>query len=361
MKRAAALALLLALSGCGGDTLSGDLLLRADRVFDGREFIEGGAVLIEGDEIVAVGNVDAEAKRTIELGDATILPGIIDLHVHVEEQMLEGGVTTVRNVGAPLSDLQRPDRYAPLRIIDAGPLMSVPGGYPGPVHGPELALEVLGPADARRAVRDLVSRGAEVIKISLEPGFGWPMLSTAEARAIVDEAHAAGLRVTAHVGGRGGTVRAVEAGVDDLAHLPCGGVGDEILQFVRDAEIEIVATLHVITIYSDCEPLVEARRFVALGGSLLYGTDVGNPGIPLGIDVAELRLLQDAGLSPAEVLAAATSRAGEQLGLEPLGTLADGAPADVIAVPGDAGRLDDDVAVPLLVIAGGRIVRESLR
>jgi imidazolonepropionase-like amidohydrolase len=99
-----------------------------------------------------------------------------------------------------------------------------------------------------------------------------------------------------------------------------------------------------------------ASRLVELGTRLLYGSDVGNQGIPFGIDVSELRLLRDAGLRPEAVLAAATSRAGEQIGLSPLGTLAEGAPADVIAVPGDARALRDDLGSPLVVLSGGRIV-----
>lgn len=71
--------------------------IRADRVFDGTQVVDGRSVLIDGGEIIAVGNVDAEATRVIELGGATIMPGFIDLHVHQNEPLsLEGGVTTVR-------------------------------------------------------------------------------------------------------------------------------------------------------------------------------------------------------------------------------------------------------------------------
>jgi imidazolonepropionase-like amidohydrolase len=84
--------------------------------------------------------------------------------------------------------------------------------------------------------------------------------------------------------------------------------------------------------------------------------DLGVAGIPFGIDVKELRLMRRAGLSAEDVLAAATSRAGEHIGLAPLGTLAEGAPADVIGVAGDARRLGDDLARPLLVVRAGRLV-----
>ena len=120
-----------------------------------------------------------------------------------------------------------------------------------------------------------------------------------------------------------------------------------------------MATLHVFDLLrgAGCsDPVAEARRFVEAGGTLLYGSDIGNPGVPFGIDVTELRMLRRAGLSPDEVLAAATSRAGEQIGLDPLGTIAEGAPADVIAISGDARSLPDSFAQPALVLRAGRFV-----
>ncbi|MBD0328481.1 MAG: amidohydrolase family protein [Thermoleophilia bacterium] len=349
----------LALTGCGGSELRGDVLIRADRVFDGERTIEPGALLLRGGEIAAVGEeLDAQAERTFDLGDATVLPGFIDLHTHVNDPvMLRGGVTTVRNLGWPLAALRPPGRYGGLRVLMAGPIVTVPDGYPIPAWAPEIALPVRGAADARRAVRILVGRGAAVVKIALEPRFG-PMLDLAEIRAIVDEAHRHDRLVTAHVSGHGGTILAVEAGVDELAHMPCGSIGDAVLRSVVEAGIEVVATLDTIKGYGTIcgDPVRDAARFVELGGTLLYGSDVPNVRVT-GIDAEELRLLREAGLTPEAVLSAGTSRAGEQVGLDPLGTLTAGAPADVIAVRGDARALRDDLARPLLVVAGGRIVR----
>lgn len=123
---------------------------------------------------------------------------------------------------------------------------------------------------------------------------------------------------------------------------------DELLRELAENEVEVVATLHVLRLFrGGCGYI--AARLVELGGRLLYGTDVGNTGIPFGIDVEELRLLRHAGMTPAEVLASATSRAGEQIGLAPLGRLVEGAPADVIAILGD-------LASPLVVVSGGQVV-----
>ena len=107
-------------------------------------------------------------------------------------------------------------------------------------------------------------------------------------------------------------------------------------------------------------PVVEyASAFVDAGGTLLYGSDYGNPGIPLGADVDELRLMVRAGLSPREVLTNATARAGEQLGIEKIGTLQTGAPADLVAVDGDVFTDLEALEVPRLVIVRGRLVVEN--
>jgi imidazolonepropionase-like amidohydrolase len=350
--------LLVALAGCGGEEPNADLLIRADRLFDGERFVEPGAVLIRGDRIVAAGTeVSGGGERTIDLGDATILPGFVDLHVHVSgPQVLRRGVTTARNLGSSLEFLDVP-RPSPQRLLRAGPLVTAPGGYPIPVFGAEIALEVRGQAQARAAVRDLARRGADVIKIALEPGFGWPVLTAAEVGAIVDEAHARELPVVAHATAQFGAELALTQGADELVHYPCGGLLPETRRELVEREIEIVATLHALDVTGACgDPVAAASEFVAAGGRLLYGSDMGVQGIPDGIDVEELRLLRRAGLSPAEVLAAATSLGGEQLGLAPLGRLTADAPADVIAIAGDARRLPRSFELPLLVVRAGGLV-----
>lgn len=357
--RTALLAVAALVAGCAGDdepTQRGDLLVRADRIFDGTRMIGEGAVLVRGSEIVAVGDLDAEAKRTIDLGDATLMPGVIDLHVHLLGQgMLAGGVTTARDLGAPISVLPQPDvRPGHLRVLAAGPIVTVPGGYPTPVFGSAIALDVRGPADARRAVRMLANRGADVIKISLEPGPGWPMLSTAEVSAIVAEAHARDLTVVAHARGVSGPPIALDGGVDELVHLPCSPTPVRLLRELGRRRIPIVATIHVQGGGGGCTE--NARAFLRAGGKLLYGSDFGNPGIPPGVDVEELQLMAHVGLSRLEVLRAATSEAGRQVGLEPLGRLVSGAPADLLGVKGDPTRNLATLARPILVVAGGRAV-----
>jgi imidazolonepropionase-like amidohydrolase len=348
-------------TGCGGDEPErADLLLTAARVFDGREVIADGAVAVTGSEIVAVGtrdDVEVEARRTIALGDATLLPGLVDLHVHgLGSGQLDSAVTTVRDVGTAEANLPV-ERELPgrLRLLVAGPLLTTAGGYPIPIHGSAVGGVVRNPADGRRFVRRLADNGAAVIKIALQHGF--PMLSRAEVEAIVDEAHRLDLRVTAHVGHVADARLALESGVDELAHMPCGR-DDALMKALAEAGVEIVGTLHVIRMLVGCPELLESvRAFVRARGTLLYGSDYGNPGIPTGVDVAELLLMERAGLSTLEVLVNATSRAGEQTGVEGIGRLEEGAPADLVAVRGD---VRDDLAKllePTLVVVRGRLAR----
>jgi imidazolonepropionase-like amidohydrolase len=345
-----------AVSGSAHTGVQRGMLVRADRLFDGRAFHMPGSVLIDGGTIVAVDpSRSVAAARRIDLGDATILPGLIDLHVHGEgTATLRGGVTSVRNLGEPVSSLRPPFDWHGLRILAAGPLVSVAGGYPEPVWGPTIALDVKSPASARAAVDMLSRRGAAVIKIALDSNHGqWPILTLPEVRAILAEAHRRGLRVTAHAMWPDGVARALAGGVDELAHTPCGAT-DSMMRQISVRHIPVVATMHVEQLaYGGCVHV--ASQIVKLGGTLLYGSDVGNRGIPNGIDTTELRLMRSAGLTPVQVLAAATSRAGAELGLAKLGTLAPHAPADLIAVRGDARKLNPSMAKPLLVISGGRV------
>jgi imidazolonepropionase-like amidohydrolase len=359
---------LFASAGCGGDgPVEADLIVSAERVFDGRELIADGAVAIRDERIVAVGKheeLDVEPRRSIALEDATLIPGLVDLHVHgLGEGQRYSAVTTVRDVGAPEAALTFVDeRPGSPRVVFAGPLLTVPGGYPIPVHGESVAGVVRDVDEARAAVRRLAELGAGVIKVSLESGGrGWPMLSSAQLEAIVDEAHAHDLPVTAHVSATSTARMALDAGVDELAHMPCFGDDTELMRDLADAEVEIVGTLHVVSGSIRCPVLDYASAFVEAGGTLLYGSDYGNPGIPLGADVGELRLMVRAGLTPREALTNATARAGEQLRIEKVGTLQVDAPADLVAVDGDVFTDLGSLEVPRLVIVRGQFVVENGR
>ena len=262
--------LLLALSAGPGFAEDQARLIRAARVFDGYALHENAAVLIRDGKIEKIGpsavfaDVDAEI---LDLGDATLLPGFIDLHGHLSYQhvpadtVLRHGVTTLRDVGGPLHQPRGGD--GGLRLMTSGPILTAPGGYPIPSLGEaDIALPVTDEAQARETVRQLIAGGAVVVKVALEPGgeagapwsgghahahdhdharpaathepaaAGWPLLSVGVVRAIVDEAHLHGRKVSAHLAEERGAQIALDAGVDEWAHTPCESLSDELLRQV---------------------------------------------------------------------------------------------------------------------------------
>lgn len=287
--------------------------------------------------------------------NATILPGLIDLHVHETSRvLLEEGVTTTRNLGQSVAVL-RPTFGAPgfPRVVAAGPIITVPGGYPTR-RSPAYAAPVSSTADAIALVDSLVAKGAGLIKISLETGRdgSLPTLSVDQVAAIVSEAHRLHRIVTAHVLEGKGLDIALAGGVDEIAHMPCLDVSAAQITALVQRRIPVTGTLHIERLSGQCpEGLANAREFVRQGGTLLYGTDI--PGVPSGLDLVELGLMQQAGMTPTQIVKAATSRAGQQLGIAKLGTLMSGAPADLWVVRGNPTRQLAALEHPLLVIARG--------
>jgi imidazolonepropionase-like amidohydrolase len=167
--------------------------------------------------------------------------------------------------------------------------------------------------------------------------------------AICDAAHEAELLVTAHVQGRGQAERAIGAGVDEFAHTPwTERLSDDLVRACA-ARVRIVSTLDIHGYGTRTADLTVAidnlRRFHEAGGTVIYGTDLGNGPVPPGIHTQELRWLAEAGLSSDEILTALT-RAPIELG----------APADLIGLgldPRDDLGAFDDVR---MVIRGGRTV-----
>ena len=361
-------ALLVAVLRARADPLRGDLLVTAGRVFDGNRSIRDGAILIRGREVAAVGErdqLDARAEQTIELGaNATVVPGFVDLHIHVPDELalvlLSSGVTTVRDVGAPMADLLVDNDSSALRILRAGPIITAPGGYPIPEHGEwgrAIALQVDGVSKARAAVRRVARAGASVIKIAVERGDGsYPLLTVAEIRAIVDEAHAHDLRVTAHVSAPDDTRLALAGGVDEFAHMPCAWAAPRLMREIARRRIPIVGTLSIEKYFRFPAWRANARAFVRAGGTLLYGSDLGAPGAPARIQLEELRLMREAGMSPQAIIRAATSLAGRQTGVANLGTLVPGAPADLVGIPGDPFKDMQTLEQPQLVVAAGVVL-----
>ncbi len=356
-------------------------VIAPDRVFDGTHMLEHHAVAVWGGRIAAVAPADRLPGPGQHIRFAgTLLPGFIDLHGHPQlgqvppETILRHGLTTIRDTGGPLVAPSGGDGR--LRVLGAGPILTAPGGYPIPVFGPGVALEVPDVQTARTAVGRLVAGGAALIKIALDPGGSpgapwsghqlgapppWPILSLEVVRAIVEEAHAHGRIVSVHLSGPEGARLALDAGVDEWAHVPCEPISPELVARAAAAGVRVVSTLDTL---SHCPGAFDnASQLVKAGIGLLYGTDLAHTDVPWGIDAQELQLMLHAArgaLTPLEVLSAATARAGEQLGLAPLGRLVEGAPADLIGVRGNPLEQFKLLEYPELVVSGGATIVEPV-
>jgi imidazolonepropionase-like amidohydrolase len=325
--------------------------------------IEGAAVVAERGAIAYIGPAVSAptADERLEL-DAFLMPAFADRHVHIRlsdpAAVLANGVVAVRDLAwipdevFALADASELATFNGPVIRAAGPMLTARGGYPtrSAWAPPGTALEVEGPEHAAGAVRDLASRGAAAIKVSLNAEAG-PTPTDGELAAIVRAARGADLPVTAHVQGKGQAERAVGAGIDEFAHAPWSErLSDELLGFAARS-MRVVSTLDILS-FGEITPELRVAvdnlvRFRAAGGTVVYGTDLGNGEVPAGIDVREALLLHEAvRMAPEEVLDAMTAS-----------RLEIGAPADLVAVAGDPRARLEALGDVRLVVRAGRIVR----
>ena len=369
---------------------------------------------------VADGHQAAPAgARLIDLSNRTVLPGLIDMHVHlagdpggdfwreaVESDewwtligvknaaiTVRAGFTTVRDLGSPqlvgfaLARGTTEGIIVGPRIISSGTAISIVGGH-GDVTGfrPEV-VEALsagntctGPQECAATVRRLARLGAQVIKFTAtggvlsQQGRGLEAHFTEEEmRAIVTTAHSLGLRVAAHAHGARGVEAASRAGVDSIEH---GTFHDaRSIQAMRAGNTAFVPTLMALAgvreglgrgIYT---PVVEAkiretlehhgrapRAARAAGVPIVFGTDAGV--FAHGRNAEEFRLMVElVGMSPAEAIASATTGAARLLGMEnEVGRIAPGLSADIIAVEGDPLEDVRRLERVSFVMARGRVV-----
>lgn len=309
----------------------------------------GTSLALRGQRIVSVGGDAGDGDGPRETLDATgllLVPGFIDAHVHIgfadPGEVLAGGVTTARDLGWPPADifpLARSSRSASWdgpEILAAGPMLTAPGGYPArAAWAPKgTAREVTSPEDARAAVAEVADAGATIVKFALNPPVG-PVLALDVLTAIVEAAHERGLKATGHVYGLGELHKALDAGADEVAHMLMSpeAIPDETIDRMVAAGMAVVPTLSVRFGRDREYALDNLRRFHEAGGTIVYGTDLGNEGPRPGIDRLEVRAMAAAGMTARAIVRSATVAAALWLGLEDRGVIEAGRSADLVALP----------------------------
>jgi imidazolonepropionase-like amidohydrolase len=326
----------------------------------GADPTKDAVLIIQGERIVAVGPHSSismpEGAKIIDVQGATLLPGFFNAHVHgaYNEDKLAAwakeGVTTVRDLGAyqwppskTLMDrIEKDNLYA--RLVSGGIFITPPGGYPIAVFGGN-GRTISTVEEASRAVNELLDQSADVIKISMESGqiFGQQisMLTTEQVKTIVATAHQHGTRVSAHATVSADLKRAIEEGVDDIAHMTVDPLPDDLIEAMIDHDMTWVPTIELwknVGHGQDANVIDNLRRYVKAGGKVALGTDFEGYYTPfqLGMPTKEIAWMSEAGMTPMQIIVAATKNAARVSNLEKdLGTLETGKIADVLIVKGD--------------------------
>jgi len=235
-----------------------------------------------------------------------VLPAFCDSHVHLglvdPTALVAGGIGRVLDLGwDPAVAAGWAAAHPSLEVTIAGPLLAAPGGYPSTAGWapPAATREIVDAAAASIAIADLVAGGSRVAKIALNAEAG-PVWDDDLLAAVVTLAHDAGLPLIAHAQGTGQAARALDAGVDALAHTPwTETLSDEVLRRMV-GRLAWISTLdiHGWGSYGDdfARAMGNLERFAAFGGTIHYGTDLGNGPLPVGLNRRELAALEGAGL-----------------------------------------------------------------
>jgi imidazolonepropionase-like amidohydrolase len=399
-------------------------LVTADRMLDVRtgNYVANPAVLIGDDgrihSVGSLASIQAPAgTKTINLAGETLLPGLIDMHVHLNSlaeiggyeglkytdsfwaavgprnarKTLDAGFTTVRNVGSPNFDdvgLQQAIEGGWVegpRIVPATYLLGATGGHCDDTNGLPPSLEkpgpgiVSGPEDAREKVRWIHKHGAEVVKIcatggvfSLGDSVGAQQMSLEEMKAIADEAHMLGMKVAAHAHGDEGIRTAILAGIDTIEHASLAS--DETIRLAKQHgtwfDMDIYNDDYILATGTANGPEQESldkeraiglkqrqtfQRAVQAGVKMSFGTDAGV--YPHGDNGKQFAKMVQWGMTPVQAIRAATSDAAVALGRSDVGVIEPGRYGDMIAVRGDPTSDVTLLEHVDAVIKGGKLVK----
>ena len=391
------------------------LVIRDVRVFDGAQTLEHRSVLIDSGRIARIGAARMAAPGAIEIDgrNRTLLPGLIDSHVHVADsaesalrQALVFGVTTVLDM---FSSGQRFERIRRIRNADppdladvrsAGVGATVPGGHPTQMGGGDFPTLRNG-GDAVAWVAARVGEGSDYIKI-IRDDLSWmrkpvPTLDSVTIAAVVREAHARGKIAVAHIASEADARMVIGAGVDGLAHMFVGDTSSsDFGKFVAAHDAFVIPTL--VTFAFECgrlhavelaeDPYIKPylipqwrnslimtakwpprkpacagtdaalRQLVAAHVPILAGTDAPIPGTTYGASVhAELAEYVRDGMTPSQALTTATLEPARVFHLNDRGAIRSGLRADLVLVDGDPTR--DILATRRIVAVWKRGVRVS--
>ena len=381
---------------------------------DGR-IIDVGSVVVEDDRIVEVntGSVEPpDGAEIVSLDGATLLPGLIDSHIHIcsdgsndpwtnrrdksvaaitliaadmAKRTIMNGVTTIRDMGGPdgidlaLRDAVASGLIVGPRMLVSGRCVCMTGG-----HGWRAGREADGPDEVRKAAREQIKAGADQFKIMASGGVMTPggdpgaaQYTEEEMRAGIEEAHKAGRMTATHAQGKQGILNAVRAGIDTIEHGFY--VDEEVAALMVEKNVYFVPTLAAVhNIVANGveggvpeyavkkaekiqvlhrENVIKAKKAGVIIG---MGTDAGTPYNAHGKNLQELELLVQAGFSPTEALIAATKTAAEVIGMkDDLGMLETGRLADLVVCAGDPTKdvslLTDPSNIKTIYQAGRKI------
>lgn len=399
-----------------------DVVISADRLLDVKSgrMIQNPEILVRDGKVVSLkpdaANPAAPDATRIALPGMTLLPGLIDMHVHLDSdptyggysgleyndrfwsalavahagKTLDAGFTTVRNLGASdwndvgLGQAIAAGKVRGPRIVPAAWSFGATGGHCDSTYFPPSMDEknpynADSPDEGRKSVRALRKYGAQVIKICATGGVfsrntepGQQQMNLAEMRAVVEEAHQWGLQVAAHAHGAAGIKDAIRAGVNTIEHASL--IDDEGIALAKKHGAWLA-----MDIYNGSYTAAEGkkngvlednlrkdrevtelqrqnfRKAHAAGVKMVFSTDAGVH--PHGGNAKQFAVMVQYGMTPLQAIQAATVNAAEALARKDVGVIEAGRYADMVAVKGDPLADVTLLEAPAVVIQGGAIVK----